>query len=152
MTWTAGEILTATNLTTYLPQESTDASSATVANLTKGDGTEVFRHARLGPLAWVYWKFTFGATSAVTGDIQVTLPVNSAVQRFVGAGYFEDVSTAARFDAAVLQAASSSVLLVRAKDASGTYLAANTNLSSTIPFTWATGDVIVVNALYVISV
>ena len=53
-------------LTTWTP---------TVGGVTKGNGTETARYARLGPLVTCFYRFVFGSGSSLSGDVSITHPV-----------------------------------------------------------------------------
>ena len=119
---------------------------ATVTGLTKGDGTEAARYARIGPLMFVYWKFTLGSTSAVTGDLTLSLPVVSVIQRLSGTCYFDD-ATGTRYHGQVEQLAGNTTVVLRPSLTSATY-ATTVSASATVPMTWAVGDIVVANFWY----
>ena len=116
--------------------------------ITAGDGTTVARYAQVGPVTFCYFKFTLGATSAITGDVSLLLPAVTTVQRLMGNAYYEDASAGtARTLGVAIQLGANNTVILRFGDASTTELG-ETALSSTAPFTWATGDIIVVNFWY----
>jgi hypothetical protein len=113
----------------------------TFTNIAKGNATTwVTEQTTLGAVGFIRANLLFGSTSSVSGDITITLPSGwtaanivaaTAVAQAAGTVYYMTVRTNNAGDA----------LLVRANNASGTYLT-NTNASSTIPGTWTTNDFI----------
>jgi hypothetical protein len=81
--------------------------------------------------------FILGNTSAVTGDVNFSLPIK-AVNAGMSFANLDDTGIAGYIATTAFTATN---CYVRVFNASGTY-ATLTNLSSTIPFTWGTGDVI----------
>jgi hypothetical protein len=123
----------------------------TWSNLTVGNG--VYSYAKfkiIGKTVSVSVRFTFGSTSAITGDLQISLPTE--IQRF-------DVSTPANLygifadgpDIYPCVISTSATIrgrfLIRAISSAGTY-AVRVGTSSTIPFTWAADDRIDFSAIY----
>ncbi len=111
----------------------------TWTNLTVGNGTLVGRYCQVGKVVTASIKLTFGSTTAITGGfVLVTIPVTGVVNgRFIGSLYMEDpgVTVATGF---VKHDATTYVALVPGVS-SGTY-SGIANMSSTVPFTWATND------------
>ena len=119
------------------------------SGLTVGDGTFSSAYARVNNLTHYYGTFTFGSTSSITAaTVTISLPT-TAHSSITGLGFpgfnssvvnFYDVSG---FLSVYGFAAVNSATAARiyASIASGTYPQLAT-LSSTIPFTWAAGDVI----------
>ena len=81
----------------------------TINNATQGNGTVTARYVQIGKLVIGMFTFTLGSTSAVSGDVNITLPVTGATTNvnLASLSYVE-----------------------------------NATLSSSVPFTWGTGDVI----------
>lgn len=119
------------------------------AGITIGNGTVTARHARVGPIVCAYFKFTLGSTSAITGDVSLVLPVNTLVQRLSGSAYFDD-ATDVRYHGQVEQLASNNIVVLRPSNTTGT-IAVTSPLSSTSPFTWTTGDIMVGDFWYFVA-
>jgi hypothetical protein len=142
----AGSVLEAAELngigekTTYTP---------TFTNLTVGNGTLTAEYFRVQNVVSVTVAVVFGSTTSISGDVTVTLPIARAggqglrlataqyndpgVQNFNGTVFF-----------------STSVLTSCNPRTLGT----NNNigfLSSTVPFTWATGDNLHFSAQYEVA-
>jgi hypothetical protein len=116
-------------------------------SLTAGNGTSNFRYCQINKLVHFYGQFTLGSTSAVTGAIGISLPVNSKIINtftFVSVA-FEDPGAGLYPGMGYLDATDRIRLTTIA--ANQTY-AIDGGLSSTVPFTWATGDKINLNMTY----
>lgn len=120
----------------------------TWTNVTVGNGTHSSWYHRSDGYVDFHASLTFGSTSAVTGSIQLTLPINAVtgVTTINAYGVFYD-SSAANSYPVLFAPASTTTLTLNASTASGTYTNV-TVTSSTIPFTWATGDIISVSGRY----
>ena len=116
----------------------------TTTGITLGNGTISARVNQVNK--WVDFQiiFTFGSTSAITAVPTFTLPTVGQ-----GAGWTTTDCSAnhagARYPIAAI-ATTSSVLTIQTWPAT----AGNAwiNLSSTVPFTWATNDVLIINGRY----
>lgn len=114
--------------------------------LTVTTGTNDAKYAQIGKTVIFSAKFTFGASSAVTGSLTLTLPVaGRATGSGIFAGVFSDTGTNDFIATPVMTSAT--VLTLYATNAAGTY-ASRTATSSTIPFTWVSGDIIYVSGVY----
>ena len=144
--FTAGQVLTAAQMNAigewidYTP---------TWTNLTVGNAVQDFRYIKVNKFICVVGVITLGSTSSITSTLSFTLPQTavtyaSANER-LGIGVFEDSGTDA-YDAWVLYS-STTVARLRVPLANGTYIN-TTAVSSTVPFTWTTGDRISVNFIY----
>lgn len=120
--------------------------SPTYSGVTVGNGTTEAYYRKYGKTVTVAYGFTLGSTSAITGDIQISLPSSSASAPGEQAlnVFFNDFAVSSYPGVAIINA---STMYVRAINASGTYAALAT-ASSTIPFTWGTGDQIRVTGTY----
>jgi hypothetical protein len=118
------------------PSAVTTWTTGTISGLTKGSGTETAQYIRIGPMVFCYWTFTFGASSAVTGDVILTLPVTSTATNSIhGTATLTDTGTAVY--KGFVQGASTTTAHIRVMNVGATY-PTSTVLSSTIPFTWNT--------------
>ena len=130
--------------TTYTP---------TWTNLTVGNGTLVAKVARVNNLVHVLGRLTFGSTTTVSGDIDMSLPINmstvySGIYGQPGAFMrYYDASSGAYSQGDVQSVGSSTVVRLRVYNASTTYLSL-ASLSATVPFTWTTSDVLLWNMVY----
>jgi hypothetical protein len=112
--------------------------------LTVGNGTQTARYVQIDKLVIAQYKLVFGSTSAVTGAIEVTLPVTAANTSFAGTGLFIDGG--ASYYLSNITAISTTKFGMGAAYASPYVFTLNT--SSTVPFTWATTDTIQVTIIY----
>ena len=124
------------------------AYTPTFTNLTVGNGTVDFRFCRVNDFVHVEGGVTFGSTTSITGAVLITLPVTGAGDtfNFQGLARLRDSSTGASLQGFVFFNSPTEVS-VRSALVSGTTVA-TANLSSTSPFTWATGDTLKVNFVY----
>ena len=138
--FTAGQVLTAAQLNGI--GEST-SFTPTWSGFTLGNGTEEWYYVRVNDLIHVYGNTQLGSTSAVTGELQIDLPV----EREALASTYEILGTATLFEAGVAfwqgTAFSTNTTTCRLSPllANVTYVKQGTT-SSTVPFTWGSGDAI----------
>lgn len=114
------------------------------SGLTIGNGTLAGEYCQIGKTVFFRLRFTLGSTSAVTGNVTCSLPVAGSTPG--GSGKFSVGNVRFYDSSAGLMPAIGTVILTGASTAtvtatrtSGTY-ADDVALSSTVPFTWATGD------------
>jgi len=115
----------------------------TATNYTVGNGTVTARYVQLGKSVLFRFNFVLGSTSAISGDLNFTLPVTATTNHVVH-GILVDTGNNVYPAVASLTSASCAV---RAINTAGTY-AQFTFLSSSIPFTWGSTDEIVVTGIY----
>jgi hypothetical protein len=128
----------------------------TLIGVTVGNGT--FNYAKfktIGKTVNIGINFQFGSTSAVTGDIQIEVP--TAISRtanrtapVISAIFRDDTPSVFSIASCFPSTTSSRRIILRATNAAGTYLS-STTASSTIPFTWTTGDEILFTGSYEID-
>jgi len=140
--YVAGQILTATDLndiatwTTYTPSFS--------AGVTVGNGTWDAAYNIVNEILFFQGKFTLGSTSAITGSVGLTIPDSRTISANTEIlGNCRLVSGSGVFYGAVQESTSTS-LTVFVYNSSSTYLS-NSNLSATVPATWATNDTIAIS-------
>lgn len=121
----------------------------TLTNLTQGSGTVTARYRRIGKTVDYYWQFIYGTGSGVGTSPSFTLPVAPASHYslspnagFPGETYLLDSSGGDRQGAVKLS--SGSTVFVVFWNATP----ANAFITSTAPWTWATGDSITVYGTY----
>lgn len=115
-----------------------------LTNGTLGNGTVSGSYVQQGKLVAFRAQFTLGSTSAVTGSLGIGLPVAAASGVQLCHALLVDTGTATYVGYAELSSSNASL---RAQNAAGTYLTAST-LSSSIPHTWASTDIVYVNGVY----
>jgi hypothetical protein len=102
-----------------------------------GNGTWVADYVQIGKTVHVRGQFTVGSTTTKGTDIRVTLPVTSAFSSTVWNCY-SSVAGATQF-ALLARLESTTSLRILTQNAAGTYLTV-TQITATVPATWATGD------------
>ena len=121
--------------------------------LTVGNGVNSARYCRVNKYIHDIGYFTLGSTSTLTGAFYKSLPVSAggmflAINGGVASDFnFFDTSANSYYPGFGLSLTSATTIIVRCFNSAGTYLV-QTNLSATIPFTWATGDRIIWNIMY----
>lgn len=122
------------------------AYTPTLTNITLGSGgTSAFYYQVVGKTINVRGKITLGTTGALTGAATFTLPVNSILaDQFFGNATLQDTGVA--FYQGQVRVMTSTGI-VYAVNAGGTH-SVLTQTSATIPFIWASPDVIYVNFDY----
>lgn len=112
----------------------------TDTNVTLGNGTRTAKFVQLGKTVHFSWSITFGTTTAFTGTVSVGLPVAAAATgRWSVAVYMLDSGTQNFSAGAFIDSGGSSAQPL---------LAAGGGINSTIPFTWAVNDRLVVSGTY----
>lgn len=114
----------------------------TWGGITLGNGTNSGNYKVVGKTLTLRAYFIFGTTSAITGSIAITPPlpmVSHGSSTTVGHAQFVDVSTGKAYNGTAYHITSPSVVGIQAWAASGNYVEW-VPLSSTVPFTWTTGD------------
>lgn len=110
----------------------------TYANITIGNGTVVARYIQQGKTVRGKWSLVLGSTSAISGSPTVSLPVaassNFSADDNIGFGRQNDANGGdfpcfAKYDGTNFEIQSPSGV-------AGVF----ENISSTLPFTWASGD------------
>lgn len=121
----------------------------TLTNLTLGNGTVTGAYTQIGKTIIGRLRFTFGSTSSITGAPIFSTPVTASsaytTAHMIGTAYLEDLSTAAFYGFVKLN--TTTTLEVNPGGTSGSYLA-QSSITSTVPFTWATGDFLAATFMY----
>lgn len=116
----------------------------TLAGVTLGSGyTLSAAYVSIGKTVIVQFYFSLGATSAITGDVSFSLPINHASSNRSGqAGtcVITDATPATRYPGTVLLSGTPGYAFLRVGNAAGTYLT-QVALSSSVPIAvWAVND------------
>lgn len=122
----------------------------TINNLTQGNGSGSYSYVQIGKTVIANFYFVLGSTSAITGDVNFSLPVNhSSTNRSAASGKATliDASPTTRYSGMCYPVSTPSYCYVRVDKTDGTY-ATQTALSSTVPITWTTSDAIVATIIY----
>lgn len=121
------------------------AWTPTITGVTVGNGTTVARYAQSGKFVTGSFIFTLGSTSAITGNVNFTLPVtakasfvDNTTATFLRSGVGYNVGTTISDTTKIYVGA------LVTSTAYGSFV----DLSSTIPHTWTTTDFISVNFSY----
>jgi hypothetical protein len=110
-------------------------------NLSVGNGTVAATYKILGARCYAVVGITFGSTTSISGGVDITFPITRVQTSLASLGsvLFTDTGTSAyNGDARYISA---SVLRILVRNASTTYETLNT-ISSTVPHTWASTDLI----------
>jgi hypothetical protein len=111
----------------------------TFTNFTLGNGTITYsKYVQLGKIVFLEVGVNLGSTSAVTGRIGISLPVNSVSLPNRAQGTVA-LSAGASSGLGSLAFDGGTKVDLYALNAAGTYLA-NANISATVPGTWASGS------------
>lgn len=120
------------------------------AGMTVGNGSWSFnRYHRNDGYVDFRGRFVFGSTSSITGDVRLNLPIASLDVLAPGQfsfGFYRP-STGAQLPGIVGTDGTTGSVFLRAVDASGTY-ATSVQLSNTVPFAWASGDLLDISGRY----
>lgn len=119
-------------------------------NFSIGNGTQAGEYRYTDGGMHVVVNVTLGSTSSVSGSLTLTLP-NSETFRTsaigtrqpLGSAIFQDDTGSPAVFQGIVRYGNSTSVIISALNASATYLS-HTATSSTIPFTWATSDLICV--------
>ena len=144
----ASELQTLADLATALT--AADGTwTPTYSNLTTTGATISLGYRQIGKWVDYYWQFIFGSGSAVGTMPSLTLPVAPASRystgstgAFPGQVHLLDSGTADR--QGTVKISSGSTIVVYFWNATPTL----TNVTSTAPWTWATGDTITIAGTY----
>jgi hypothetical protein len=128
----------------------TNYTPSFLTNVSLGNGTRVARYAQIGKICFVYFSFTLGSTSTITGQPEFSLPVTGAQSATYANGdsLLLDYVTAEYFGKVYLQSTTTFSLV--AQSASVSYVK-DAIISSTVPMTWATNDKITANFWYEVA-
>jgi hypothetical protein len=121
--------------------------SPTLTGVTKGNGTEVARYRNNGKMVDVFYQFTLGSTSSITGQVYISPPVNSVYNLAIECAYFSDGGVT-DYPAGIYMAVN--VIYFKSMGTAGTWLN-QAQLNSTQPFTWGTGDYFNCNFSYEVA-
>ena len=123
----------------------------TWTNLTVGNATQTAVYSQVGKIVFFRIFLTLGSTSSVGTSPQFTLPVTASTTAYssglanIGTVNLRDTGTGSFQGNVAFNSSTSAVLF--AHNVSGTRIV-NSDVTSTVPFTWTSTDVIVCNGIY----
>lgn len=122
------------------PPTSYTTWSPSYTNITVGNGTVTAEYVQIGPLCHAKFRLVWGGTTSYGSTPEVTLPIAGsgyAQHDVVGVCNFYDssVGSGSREGGLCLYDSSDRIFFIRASVAGGT-------IGSTVPFTWASGDIL----------
>ena len=146
----AGATLTAAELNQI--GEAVSFTPTWETGVTVGNATQTAHYYELNDMIFVQVDFTLGSTSAITGDVRMALPINSASTFNQAAnltGFAYDASTANywRVMGSGFNATAVRIRYIKQSGAAAAALFANA-LSSTAPMTWTSSDRLVFATSY----
>jgi hypothetical protein len=116
-------------------------------NLTVGNGTSSFYYIQIGKTVHVRGRFILGSTSSFGTSVNIAMPVNiSATYGFLQQLGYATYAKSSYFNGS-LNLISDPYLRLFVWNVSGSFTLLGDN-GPTTPFTWATGDQIIINATY----
>lgn len=124
--------------------------SPTLTNITVGAGSSTFRYHKVGRKVDYKFRIVFGAGMAISDPPRISLPFTPAadyVAEYPISHYINLLDTGTRAFVGTAQIYNGTDLFLRFIDASGA-AAAWTNVGTTVPFTWVSGDVIMGHGTY----
>lgn len=118
----------------------------TFTGLTLGNGTVSATYVKNGGIIVDEIVITFGSSTAITGAVIIggLQAANSSSALISGTANLHDSGTT--YYAGAVRHASTTSVEVHAQNSAGTYVAL-TQLSATVPHTWATGDQIIIKTV-----
>jgi hypothetical protein len=158
-TWVAGETVGAANMNTHIRDNENaiwenisgagwTSFTPSWTNLTVGSGTNVGYYGMAGKTVLLHVEFTYGSGSAVGTDPYFVLPqtgVTYSLFHRIGYTTLYDASGSV-YEAALVYLAST-LGQIKMNLVSGSYVVL-ASVSATAPFTWTTGDKILISGFY----
>lgn len=117
----------------------------TWTNLTVGNGTAVGRYCVINKVVFVNIELTFGSTTSVSGNVGVAAPTGTPARVCSLSVSYEDSGTRYYVASAVNISTTSRFELLHTESGNSGLV------NATNPFTWATGDDIVISGVYVLT-
>ena len=147
----SGDVLTAAELNDIGAW--TSFTPSFVSGVTVGNATIEAAYITLNQITFVYVDFILGSTSAITGDVRLSLPVNAlgaTVGTFTVAAFLQGNAydfSASGYYKLMGRAFDNSSVRITASAANTTYVQ-YASLGSTAPFTWTTNDHLTFSTYY----
>ncbi len=120
----------------------------TYTNLTLGNGTVTARYVQVGQLVRVFYHLVFGSTTSISGVVTVSLPVTANENLYYSAGGVAYLDGTVILVGGYAISTNGTTITLYASNHSPTTYTLLSALSSTVPFTWTTGDDIYINLAY----
>lgn len=141
-TFLAGQKLTADLLNSIATPAAWTAWTPTWTNLTIGNATQSSTYWRSGNAIILHLRVVIGSTTVVGVAPSFTLPVAAQADNYGGGmvSTYRDVSAGSDFDGFIRLAGTTQGWLLVKNSAGATD--ARTHIGATVPFTWASGDII----------
>lgn len=136
-------------LLSLIPQKEWTAFTPVWTNLTVGNGTQSGAYVRIGDFVMASISLTFGTTTSISGAVFVQWPVTPVTyltDQPLGDLAMRDVSLPGTF-LGIAAFSSTTNCLLRAMSVSGSNISLS-NISSSSPFAWASGDLIALTMIY----
>ena len=111
----------------------------TLTNVTAGNGTHSSAYLKVGRLVIVRYEFTLGSTSSISGAPVFSLPSGITVSGALLATQVEFLDAGTTRYVGMVEVENNTNVVCQALSASGSYVG-QVAPTSTIPFTWTTGD------------
>ena len=122
------------------------AYTPTFSNFTLGNGTVNARFCKIGKVVFVYALITVGSTTSISSFPIISLPVNAATTGyFTGTSDLQDIGNTNYMGKMYIDNATGAFISV---DAVGGSYANYAPVSATVPFTWVSGDRMLLNFYY----
>ena len=122
----------------------------TWTNLTVGNATQNFRYLQHGKLVFVIGSIVFGSTTSLTATGAIfSLPITSATgssSQYWGTVSYLDSGTEEYVGS--MKMLSTTTMQLRVPNVAGTYQTSGSPMTTTVPFTWGTGDAAYVSFFY----
>jgi len=116
--------------------------------ITIGNGTVTSVKAQDGEMGYFFWRLVWGSTTSITAiDPYINLPYTNLYGNTTFYGNIKDVSAGVFYVLLGQTATSGSELYLATEKSDATYVTVPT-LTSSIPITFATGDILVVSGAY----
>jgi len=119
----------------------------TITNVTVGNGTHASAYLKVGRLVIVRYEFTLGSTSSIAGAPVFSLPAGITVSGALLATQVEFLDSGTTRFMGMVEVENNSQVVCQALSASGSFVG-QVAPTSTIPFTWTTGDRIYVGIIF----
>jgi len=133
--FTSGQVLTAAQLNSI---GEVTSFTPTISNYTRGNGTSDAGYIQINNFVYVYLRETLGSTSSISGALSLTLPVSSSARETMS-GWVQFGEAGVASYAGFARPVTASSCAIEAINAGSTY-ATIAAVSSSVPFTWASGD------------